>query len=105
MPMQVRVLQSKLILSFAHSILPVAKPMSGEELCSMSPGSGTATLAQRRPSPHLLAMCGRFTREFTWEEVNAFLSVMGAARNLRPRYNIAPTTTIDVARLNSGRPA
>jgi putative SOS response-associated peptidase YedK len=45
-------------------------------------------------------MCGRFTREFTWEEVNGFLSVMGAARNLQPRYNISPTDTIDVVRLN-----
>lgn len=45
-------------------------------------------------------MCGRFTREFTWEEVNGFLSVLGAARNLQPRYNIRPTDTIDVVRLN-----
>jgi len=45
-------------------------------------------------------MCGRFTQNYTWSEVHAFLSVFGAARNLRPRYNIAPTTTVDVVRLD-----
>jgi putative SOS response-associated peptidase YedK len=43
-------------------------------------------------------MCGRFTQNYTWEQVHAFLSVFGTPRNLRPRYNIAPTTTIDVVR-------
>ncbi len=47
-------------------------------------------------------MCGRFTQRYTWSEVHAFLSVIGAAKNLRPRYNIAPTTTIDVVRLAEG---
>ena len=42
-------------------------------------------------------MCGRFTQFFTWAEVHAFLDVLGAARNIQPRYNIAPTDTIDVA--------
>lgn len=42
-------------------------------------------------------MCGRFTQFYTWAEVHAFLSLVGPARNLQPRYNIAPTTTIDVA--------
>jgi putative SOS response-associated peptidase YedK len=37
-------------------------------------------------------MCGRFTQHYTWAEVHAFLSVFGTPRNLRPRYNIAPTT-------------
>jgi putative SOS response-associated peptidase YedK len=44
-------------------------------------------------------MCGRFTQNYTWQEVHAFLSVFGPPRNLRPRYNIAPTTTVDVIRL------
>ena len=44
-------------------------------------------------------MCGRFTQHYTWAEVHAFLSVVGSPRNLRPRYNIAPTTTVDVVRL------
>ena len=47
-------------------------------------------------------MCGRFTQAYTWAEVHAFLDLMGPARNLRPRYNIAPTTTIDVARAGEG---
>ena len=44
-------------------------------------------------------MCGRFTQHYTWAEVHAFLSVFGeldTPRNLQPRYNIAPTTFIDV---------
>ncbi len=43
-------------------------------------------------------MCGRFTQNYTWSEVHAFLSVFGPPRNLQPRYNIAPTTPIDVVR-------
>jgi putative SOS response-associated peptidase YedK len=46
-------------------------------------------------------MCGRFTQAYTWAEVHAFLSVIGPARNLRPRYNIAPTTMVDVVRPNA----
>jgi SOS response associated peptidase (SRAP) len=45
-------------------------------------------------------MCGRFTQHYTWSEVRDFLSLLGAARNLRPHYNIAPTTTVDVVRLD-----
>lgn len=41
-------------------------------------------------------MCGRFTQAYTWSEVHAFLDVLGTPRNLRPRYNIAPTTEVDV---------
>jgi putative SOS response-associated peptidase YedK len=46
-------------------------------------------------------MCGRFTQNYTWQQVHEFLSVFGTPRNLRPRYNIAPTTMIDVIRLNA----
>ena len=41
-------------------------------------------------------MCGRFTQNYTWGEVYAFLKVSGTPRNLRPDYNIAPTTNVDV---------
>lgn len=44
-------------------------------------------------------MCSRFTQHYTWEEVHQFLSVFGdpaTPRNLPPRYNVAPTTFIDV---------
>ena len=44
-------------------------------------------------------MCGRFSQRYTWSEVHAFLDVIGTPKNLQPRYNIAPTTTIDVVRL------
>jgi putative SOS response-associated peptidase YedK len=44
-------------------------------------------------------MCGRFTQNYTWDEVHDFLSVFGPPRNLQPRYNIAPTTIVDVIRL------
>jgi putative SOS response-associated peptidase YedK len=43
-------------------------------------------------------MCGRFTQNYTWEEVHDFLNVFGAPSNVQPRYNIAPTTSIDVVR-------
>ena len=45
-------------------------------------------------------MCGRFTQHYTWQQVHEFLSVIGAPLNLQPRYNIAPTTRIDVVRLD-----
>ena len=45
-------------------------------------------------------MCGRFTQNYTWEEVYAFLKVFGTPRNLRPHYTIAPTTIVDVIRLD-----
>ena len=44
-------------------------------------------------------MCGRFTQSYTWRELVELYRLTVPARNLRPRYNIAPTTTIDVLRL------
>ena len=41
-------------------------------------------------------MCGRFTQYFTWAELHALYELTGAARNLEPRYNIPPTSTVDV---------
>jgi len=43
-------------------------------------------------------MCGRFTQNYTWRELVELYRLTQPARNLRPRYNIAPTTTIDVVR-------
>lgn len=43
-------------------------------------------------------MCGRFTQFFTPAQLAEALGVSGPPRNLRPRYNIAPTTTVDVVR-------
>lgn len=53
------------------------------------------------PSSTFEAMCGRFTQAYTWAEVHAFLSVIGAPQNLQPRYNVAPTTSVDVVRLDA----
>lgn len=43
-------------------------------------------------------MCGRFTYWLTWAEiVKLYRLTLGLpARNARPRYNICPTTTIDI---------
>ena len=50
-------------------------------------------------------MCGRFSQRYTWSEVHEsevhdFLRVIGSPKNLWARYNIAPTTMIDVVRLD-----
>jgi len=44
-------------------------------------------------------MCGRFTQSYTWRELIELYRLTQPAINLRPRYNIAPTTAIDVVRL------
>jgi putative SOS response-associated peptidase YedK len=44
-------------------------------------------------------MCGRFTQRYTWRELVELYRLTQPARNLEPRYNIAPTTTIDVLRV------
>lgn len=41
-------------------------------------------------------MCGRFTQAYTWRVLVALYRLTQPAVNLQPRYNIAPTTTIDV---------
>ncbi len=41
-------------------------------------------------------MCGRFTQSYTWTELHALLSPAGVPKNLRARYNVAPTTEVDV---------
>jgi len=43
-------------------------------------------------------MCGRFTQSYTWRELVELYRLTQPARNLRPRYNIAPTTAVDVVR-------
>ncbi|MBE0580019.1 SOS response-associated peptidase [Devosia sp.] len=53
-------------------------------------------------------MCGRFTNEMTWAEIHALYSLsnelfpLGPPSNLQPRYNIAPTQTIDFVQLDKG---
>jgi putative SOS response-associated peptidase YedK len=41
-------------------------------------------------------MCGRFTQYYTWRELHDLYALVGAARNIEPRHDVAPTTTIDV---------
>ena len=48
-------------------------------------------------------MCGRFTQRYTWEEVQALLSLTMPALNLRPGYNVAPGQKIAAVRNWLGR--
>ena len=50
-------------------------------------------------------MCGRFTRMYTWEQLVRLyrLTVPNVRSNLQPRYNICPTTQIDVVIGNAGQ--
>lgn len=48
-------------------------------------------------------MCGRFTQAYTWRELVALYRLTVPASNLEPRYNIAPTTTIDTVISGDGK--
>jgi putative SOS response-associated peptidase YedK len=41
-------------------------------------------------------MCGRFTQAYTWRELYELYRLTCPPVNIEPRYNIAPTTMIDV---------
>ena len=43
-------------------------------------------------------MCGRYTYKLTWEEIVALyrLTLDQTPRNIQPRYNVCPTTDVDV---------
>ena len=50
-------------------------------------------------------MCGRFTNEMTWAEIHALYKLSDAMHpmapsNMQPRYNIAPTQTVDFVGLD-----
>jgi putative SOS response-associated peptidase YedK len=53
-------------------------------------------------------MCGRLTKEITWAETHALYSLsdemfsLGPPSNIQPRYNIAPTQTVDFVQLDKG---
>jgi putative SOS response-associated peptidase YedK len=47
-------------------------------------------------------MCGRFTRYYTWAEIHRLYSLTTAASNFQPRYNVCPTTTVDVVIFGDG---
>ena len=43
-------------------------------------------------------MCGRFTQLRSWRELHELMDLIGAPLNLRPRYNVAPSQDVAVAR-------
>ena len=47
-------------------------------------------------------MCGRFTQRLSWRELHELMDLIGAAQNLRPRYNVAPGQNIAAVRLADG---
>ena len=47
-------------------------------------------------------MCGRFTQHYSWHDIEALYGLSGAARNLQPHYNIAPTDTVDAVVCGDG---
>ena len=47
-------------------------------------------------------MCGRFTNRFSWKELHERLGLVGTPLNLRPRYNVAPSQDVAVARATEG---
>ena len=47
-------------------------------------------------------MCGHFTQRYTWREIHDLYDLMGAARNVQARYNIAPTNAGDVVKFANG---
>ena len=55
--------------------------------------------AVQRPalSAYIAGMCGRFTRNYTWEQIHALyrLTAPSAIPNLQPRFNACPTDPAD----------
>lgn len=48
-------------------------------------------------------MCGRITRMYTWAELHALYMLTLGNSNLQPRFNICPTTTVDVVVKDDGQ--
>ena len=47
-------------------------------------------------------MCGRFTQRLSWAELHELMDLIGPPRNLRPRYNVAPSQDVAVVRVADG---
>ena len=47
-------------------------------------------------------MCGRFTQRLSWAELHELMDLIGPPRNLRPRYNVAPSQDVAVVRATDG---
>jgi putative SOS response-associated peptidase YedK len=50
-------------------------------------------------------MCGRFTRNYTWEQIHALyrLTAPAAIPNLQPRFNACPTDPADTIIEHEGK--
>ena len=50
-----------------------------------------------------MSMCGRFTKQYTWEQLVELYNLTRApTSNLQPKYNVCPTDTIDTIVENGG---
>jgi hypothetical protein len=65
---------------------------------------GRAVEAVWPPTAYIWRMCGRFTRHYTWQQIQALyrLTVAAAIPNLRPDYNVCPTDPGDVVVAHDG---
>jgi putative SOS response-associated peptidase YedK len=65
---------------------------------------GRGVEAMWPPTAYIWRMCGRFTRHYTWQQIQALyrLTVPAAIPNLRPDYNVCPTDPVDVVVANDG---
>jgi hypothetical protein len=56
-----------------------------------------AAVQGRTLSAYIAEMCGRFTRNYTWEQIQAIyrLTAPAAIPNLQPRFNACPTDPAD----------
>ena len=57
------------------------------------------------PEGITLRMCGRFTRQYTWREIWELYQLTSTPSNIQPRFNICPTTTVDVVILGDDKRA
>ena len=58
-------------------------------------------------STYIARMCGRFTRNYTWEQIHALyrLTAPAAIPNLQPRFNACPTDPADTIVEHEGKRA
>jgi hypothetical protein len=56
-------------------------------------------------STYIAEMCGRFTRNYTWEQIHALyrLTTPAAIPNLQPRFNACPTDPADTIVEHGGK--
>jgi hypothetical protein len=66
--------------------------------------SGARRYKSGRLSDYIRPMCGRFTRNYTWEQIQALyrLTAPAAIPNFQPDYNVCPTDPADVVVANDG---